>query len=103
MAVLEMGRVCIISCGADKGKEVVIKETVDQNFMKVVGKTVKERRINAKHLEPTSRKEAVPVAGAKEKKAKAVSEKKEAPQEAKKDVKIVAKAIEKAMAENKVQ
>ena len=55
MAIIEKGRVCIVTKGADSGKEVVIKEVKDKNFVTIVGEKVKERRSNVKHLEPTAR------------------------------------------------
>ena len=55
MAIIEKGRICIITKGADAGKEAVIKEVIDKNFVIIVGEKVKERRSNIKHLEPTER------------------------------------------------
>ena len=79
MPIIEKGRICIITKGADAGKEVVIKEVIDKNFVKIVGEKVKERRSNIKHLEPTSRKtEAMPTPKtkpAKEKKPQQVKPK----------------------------
>lgn len=102
MTVMETGRVCVITAGADKGKEAVIKEVIDANFVRIAGQKVKERRANVMHLEPTSRKAEVPTPQVKEKKVKVAaeaSERKAAP--VKKDTKIVAKILEKAKAENK--
>jgi len=55
MALIEKGRVCIITKGRDAGKEVVIKEVKDKTFVTIVGENVKERRSNIKHLEPLGR------------------------------------------------
>lgn len=55
MAIIEKGRICIITKGADTGKEAVIKEIIDKNFVTIIGEKVKERRLNIKHLEPTTR------------------------------------------------
>ncbi len=55
MAIIEKGRICIITKGADTGKEAVIKEVIDKNFVIIIGEKVKERRSNIKHLEPTDR------------------------------------------------
>ena len=75
MTLIEKGRVVIITKGADTGKEAVIKEPIDDNFVKIVGEKVKERRINIKHFEITNRKtDKMPVPKIKEKKAKPTKE-----------------------------
>lgn len=60
MALIEKGRVCIVTKGSDAGKEVVISQVLDKNFVMIVGKNVKERRSNIKHLELTSKKGSIP-------------------------------------------
>lgn len=55
MPIIEKGRICTITKGADTGKQVVIKEVKDKNFVTIIGEKVKERRSNIKHLEPTSK------------------------------------------------
>jgi ribosomal protein L14E/L6E/L27E len=55
VALIEQGRVCIVTRGADAGKEVVVSKIIDKNFVMVVGERVKERRANIRHLEPTPR------------------------------------------------
>jgi len=55
MAIIEKGRVCIVTKGADAGKEVVIKDVVDKNFVIIVGEKTKERKSNIRHLEPTNK------------------------------------------------
>lgn len=60
MAAIEVGRVCIKTRGRDAGREVVVAEIVDRNFVIVAGDTVKRRRCNIAHLEPTPRKAEVP-------------------------------------------
>ncbi len=71
MPVIEKGRICIVTKGADAGKEVVIKEIIDKNFVTIIGEKVKERRSNIKHLEPTERKtNAMPTPKVKEPKEK---------------------------------
>ena len=85
MSLVEPGRICIITKGRDAGKEVVIKEVIDKNFVKIAGENVKERRSNIKHLEITAKKVTKMPAGKvpkrKEKKAPKV------PTEEKKKVK----------------
>jgi large subunit ribosomal protein L14e len=78
MGLIEQGRVCIITKGADAGEEVVVKQVVDKNFVIISGETVKERRANIRHLEPTGRKvQVIPVKPVKEKKeAKELKEEK---------------------------
>jgi len=67
--IVEPGRICIVSRGSDAGEEVVVNEIVDKNFVIVSGEKVKQRRINIKHLEPTSNKGAIIVPTKKEPKA----------------------------------
>ena len=40
MALIEPGRICIVTKGRDAGKEVVIKEVIDKNFVNIVGEKV---------------------------------------------------------------
>ena len=60
MALIEQGRICVVTKGSDAGKEVVIKQVLDKNFVVIVGENVKERKSNIKHLELTSRKGSIP-------------------------------------------
>lgn len=69
MTVLQPGRVCVITRGADAGKAVVVKQVVDKNFAIIVGECVKERRANIAHLEPTPRTSAVPTGPAPKQRA----------------------------------
>ena len=55
MPIIEKGRICTVTKGADTGKQVVIKEINDKNFVTIIGEKVKERKSNIKHLEPTSK------------------------------------------------
>jgi len=75
--IVEPGRICIVRQGSDSGEEVVVNEIVDKNFVIISGEKVKQRRINIRHLEPTSNKGAVIVPTKKEpKKSKKTEEKK---------------------------
>ncbi len=56
MAAIEVGRICIKTAGREAGKECVIVDVIDKNFVEVVGLDVKNRRCNIKHLEPTGKK-----------------------------------------------
>lgn len=60
MALIEQGRICVVTKGSDAGKEVVVKQVLDKNFVVIVGESVKERKSNIKHLEFTSRKGSIP-------------------------------------------
>jgi ribosomal protein L14E/L6E/L27E len=83
--IIEAGRVCVVIKGSDAGKEVVIQEIVDKNFVIIEGEKVKRRKSNVAHLEPTARKSTAAFAkkerAAKEKRpqGEAAAEKKEAP------------------------
>ena len=68
---MEPGRICLILKGSDSGKEVVVNEPIDRNFVMVSGEKVKQRKINVKHLRPTPRTGAVIVPEKKPKKAEA--------------------------------
>lgn len=60
MSLIQEGRVCVITKGADAGKEVVIKQVVDKNFVIITGEKVKERKSNVKHLEPINKTAKAP-------------------------------------------
>lgn len=53
MGALKPGMTVLIKVGADKGKEAVIKEIIDDNYVKIKlikGKNEVERRINVRHI-----------------------------------------------------
>ncbi len=52
MPAIEVGRVCLKIAGRESGEKCVILEIIDENFVEVVGNSVKNRRCNIKHLEP---------------------------------------------------
>ncbi|MEA4956691.1 hypothetical protein SDC9_21482 [bioreactor metagenome] len=52
MASIEVGRVCVKTAGREAGEKCVIIELIDENFVEVVGGSVKNRRCNISHLEP---------------------------------------------------
>ncbi len=52
MALLEKGRVCVITQGRDAGKKVVIEE-VGKDFVTVEGDSVKKKKCSLKHIFPT--------------------------------------------------
>ena len=51
MAAIEVGRVCVKTAGREAG----------ENFVEVIGESVKNRRCNIAHLEPTA--DSVDVSG----------------------------------------
>ncbi len=67
---------CLPLDDRDSGEEVVVNEVVDKNFVIISGEKVKQRRINIRHLEPTSNKGAVIVPTKKEEKPKKAPKKK---------------------------
>lgn len=52
MPAIEVGRVCLKTAGREAGEKCVILEVIDENFVEVVGVSVKNRRCNIRHLEP---------------------------------------------------
>ena len=54
--MIEKGSVCIVTTGRYAGKTVVVTEVVDDVFVKAIGKGIKERRFNKRHLIPTGKK-----------------------------------------------
>ena len=55
MAAIEVGRVCIKTAGRESGEKCVITKLIDENFVEVIGISVKNRRCNMNHLEPTEK------------------------------------------------
>jgi len=52
MPAIEVGRVCVKIAGREAGEKCVIVEIIDDNYVEVVGSTIKNRKCNLKHLEP---------------------------------------------------
>ena len=75
--IMEPGRICIVLKGSDSGKEVIVNEPIDKNFVMVSGETVKQRKINIRHLRPTSKTGAVIVPEKKAEKPKKAQKKTE--------------------------
>lgn len=61
MASIEVGRVCIKTAGREAGEKCAVVEIIDEKFVEVVGESVKNRRCNIGHLEPTA--ETIDVSG----------------------------------------
>ena len=53
MASIEVGRVCVKIAGREAGEKCAILEIIDENYVEVLGGSVKNRRCNINHLEPT--------------------------------------------------
>jgi large subunit ribosomal protein L14e len=57
MSAIEVGRICVKIVGREAGKQCVIVDVVDKNFVLITGPKnvsgVKRRRVNINHLEPT--------------------------------------------------
>jgi large subunit ribosomal protein L14e len=49
---MEVGRVCVKVAGREAGRRCVVVEARDETYVVVVGKGVKRRRCNVRHLEP---------------------------------------------------
>jgi large subunit ribosomal protein L14e len=60
LPAIEVGRICVKNVGREAGKKCVIVELIDKNFALITGpqtiSTIKRRRVNINHLEPTSEK-----------------------------------------------
>lgn len=52
MPAIEVGRICVKIAGREAGEKCVIVEIIDDNYVEVVGSTIKNRKCNIKHLEP---------------------------------------------------
>ena len=52
MASIEVGRVCVKTAGREAGERCAIIDIIDDNFVEIVGQTIKNRRCNINHLEP---------------------------------------------------
>lgn len=52
MPAIEVGRICVKIAGREAGEKCVIVEIIDDNYVEVVGTTIKNRKCNIKHLEP---------------------------------------------------
>ena len=56
MPAIEVGRICVKIAGREAGEKCVIVEIIDDNYVEVVGSTIKNRKCNLKHLEPVDQK-----------------------------------------------
>jgi large subunit ribosomal protein L14e len=60
LPTIEIGRVCVKLSGRETGLKFVILDVIDKNFALVTGpkevNKMRRRRVNVKHLEPTTLK-----------------------------------------------
>jgi large subunit ribosomal protein L14e len=52
---IDIGRVCIKTKGREAGKECVIVDIIDRNFVLITGPEVRRRRVNMNHLKPLNK------------------------------------------------
>lgn len=58
--VMDVGRICVKIAGREAGRQCVVVEVLDQNFVMIAGPKVKRRRCNITHLEPTDKRIDIP-------------------------------------------
>ena len=60
MPAIEIGRICVKLTGREVGMKCVVLDVIDKNFVLITGpkgvSSVKRRRVNVNHLEPTDKK-----------------------------------------------
>lgn len=60
MPAVEVGRICVKITGREAGKKCIIVDVIDKNFLLITGpkqvNSVKRRRVNVSHIEPTEKK-----------------------------------------------
>lgn len=54
MSIYDIGRICIKTMGREAGKYCVIVDVIDKNYLLIDGLSVRRRRVNYKHIEPTT-------------------------------------------------
>ena len=54
MSVYDIGRICVKTMGREAGIYCIIVDIIDKNYLLIDGLKVRRRRINYKHIEPTS-------------------------------------------------
>ena len=60
MPAVEVGRICLKVAGREAGKQCVVVDIVDKNFVVITGPPkvsgIRRRRVNINHIEPTKSK-----------------------------------------------
>jgi large subunit ribosomal protein L14e len=54
MSVYDIGRVCVKLMGRETGYYCLIVDVIDKNYLLIDGLKVRRRRVNYKHIEPTT-------------------------------------------------
>jgi len=54
MSVYDIGRICIKTMGREAGNYCIIVDVIDKNYILIDGLSVRRRRVNFKHIEPTT-------------------------------------------------
>lgn len=94
MSIVEVGRLCMKIAGRDAGKECLIIDVTDKNFVLIDGNT-RRKKCNIDHLELLPQKADIKKEAAHEEvitalKALGVKEEKKSPAKPKKERKVVA-------------
>lgn len=53
---MDVGRVCVKIAGREAGRKCVVVSRIDENFVLVDSPSVRRRRCNLRHLQPTQDK-----------------------------------------------
>lgn len=53
-SVYDIGRICVKTMGREAGYYCIIVDVVDKSYLLVDGLKVRRRRVNYKHIEPTT-------------------------------------------------
>ncbi len=54
MSVYDIGRICVKTMGREAGKHCVIVDIIDKNYLLIDGLKVRRKRVNYRHIVPTS-------------------------------------------------
>jgi len=78
LPAVEVGRICVKITGREAGKKCIIVDVIDKNFLLITGpkqvNSVKRRRVNVSHVEPTEKKVNMSRGGSDEEIMKALDE-----------------------------
>ena len=60
MSAIDIGRIVVKTMGREAGKRAVVTQLIDKNFVEISGPyeltSIKRRRVNIQHIEPTENK-----------------------------------------------
>ena len=78
MAAIEVGKICIKTAGREAGRQCVIVDFINENFVLITGPKsvsgVRRRKVNIQHLEPTPQKIEIKSGASDEEVTKALEE-----------------------------